>query len=407
MGLKSLSPPEGIKKLEAKLKRVTEKKSASIESGDFTEAARLREKEKLLSRELRCETSRWHDSIIKNKKSVTENDIADVVSAWTKIPLEKLTAEESEALLDLENELHKRIIGQKKAVSAVAKAIRRGRAGLKAPGRPIGSFIFLGPTGVGKTELTKALAECLFGSESKIIRFDMSEYGEKHSVSRLIGSPPGYVGFDEGGQLTERVRREPYSIVLFDEVEKADPDVYNILLQILEDGILTDSSGRKTHFSDAVIVMTSNIGASLISNNRLSMGFSGDNEDDDREKRINGLINDELKKYFKPELLNRVDDIIIFSSLKKDEIRMIAEKMISELKKRLLEKNISVEFSENVFENLSKKGYDPIYGARPLRRAVTTDIEDLLSEKFLSGDLESGKSYVLDYRENEYALESK
>lgn len=405
--LKSLSPPEGIKKLEAKLKRVTEKKSASIESGDFTEAARLREKEKLLSRELRCETSRWHDSIIKNKKSVTENDIADVVSAWTKIPLEKLTAEESEALLDLENELHKRIIGQKKAVSAVAKAIRRGRAGLKAPGRPIGSFIFLGPTGVGKTELTKALAECLFGSESKIIRFDMSEYGEKHSVSRLIGSPPGYVGFDEGGQLTERVRREPYSIVLFDEVEKADPDVYNILLQILEDGILTDSSGRKTHFSDAVIVMTSNIGASLISNNRLSMGFSGDNEDDDREKRINGLINDELKKYFKPELLNRVDDIIIFSSLKKDEIRMIAEKMLSELKKRLLEKNISVEFSENVFENLSKKGYDPIYGARPLRRAVTTDIEDLLSEKFLSGDLESGKSYVLDYRENEYALESK
>ena len=407
VGLKSLSPPEGIKKLEAKLKRVTEKKSASIESGDFTEAARLREKEKLLSRELRCETSRWHDSIIKNKKYVTENDIADVVSAWTKIPLEKLTAEESEALLDLENELHKRIIGQKKAVSAVAKAIRRGRAGLKAPGRPIGSFIFLGPTGVGKTELTKALAECLFGSESKIIRFDMSEYGEKHSVSRLIGSPPGYVGFDEGGQLTERVRREPYSIVLFDEVEKADPDVYNILLQILEDGILTDSSGRKTHFSDAVIVMTSNIGASLISNNRLSMGFSGDNEDDDREKRINGLINDELKKYFKPELLNRVDDIIIFSSLKKDEIRMIAEKMLSELKKRLLEKNISLEFSENVFENLSKKGYDPIYGARPLRRAVTTDIEDLLSEKFLSGDLESGKSYVLDYRENEYALESK
>ena len=250
VGLKSLSPPEGIKKLEAKLKRVTEKKSASIESGDFTEAARLREKEKLLSRELRCETSRWHDSIIKNKKYVTENDIADVVSAWTKIPLEKLTAEESEALLDLENELHKRIIGQKKAVSAVAKAIRRGRAGLKAPGRPIGSFIFLGPTGVGKTELTKALAECLFGSESKIIRFDMSEYGEKHSVSRLIGSPPGYVGFDEGGQLTERVRREPYSIVLFDEVEKADPDVYNILLQILEGGILTDSSGRKTHFSD-------------------------------------------------------------------------------------------------------------------------------------------------------------
>ena len=405
--LKSLSPPEGIKKLEAKLKRVTEKKSASIESGDFTEAARLREKEKLLSRELRCETSRWHDSIIKNKKSVTENDIAEVVSAWTKIPLEKLTAEESEALLDLENELHKRIIGQKKAVSAVAKAIRRGRAGLKAPGRPIGSFIFLGPTGVGKTELTKALAECLFGSESKIIRFDMSEYGEKHSVSRLVGSPPGYVGFDEGGQLTEKVRREPYSIVLFDEVEKADPDVYNILLQILEDGILTDSSGRKTHFSDAVIVMTSNIGASLISNNRLSMGFSGDNEDDDREKRINGLINDELKKYFKPELLNRVDDIIIFSSLKKDEIRMIAEKMLSELKCRLLEKNISVEFSESVCENLSKKGYDPIYGARPLRRAVTTDIEDLLSEKFLSGDLESGKSYVLDYKESEYALESK
>mgnify|MGYP002516793111 CR=1 FL=1 len=405
--LKSLSPPEGIKKLEAKLKRVTEKKSASIESGDFTEAARLREKEKLLSRELRCETSRWHDSIIKNKKSVTENDIAEVVSAWTKIPLEKLTAEESEALLDLENELHKRIIGQKKAVSAVAKAIRRGRAGLKAPGRPIGSFIFLGPTGVGKTELTKALAECLFGSESKIIRFDMSEYGEKHSVSRLVGSPPGYVGFDEGGQLTEKVRREPYSIVLFDEVEKADPDVYNILLQILEDGILTDSSGRKTHFSDAVIVMTSNIGASLISNNRLSMGFSGDNEDDDREKRINGLINDELKKYFKPELLNRVDDIIIFSSLKKDEIRMIAEKMLSELKDRLLEKNISVEFSESVCENLSKKGYDPIYGARPLRRAVTTDIEDLLSEKFLSGDLESGKSYVLDYKKNEYALESK
>lgn len=405
--IKALSPPDDIKKLEARLNSVTEKKSAAVEAGEFEEAARLRDKEKLLNRELQCETSVWHDSVIKKKKSVTEDDIAEVVSAWTKIPLEKLTEEESEALLGLENELHKRIIGQQKAVSAVAKAIRRGRAGLKAPKRPVGSFIFLGPTGVGKTELTKALAECLFGSESKIIRFDMSEYQEKHSVSRLVGSPPGYVGFEEGGRLTEAVRREPYSIVLFDEIEKADPEVCNILLQILEDGILTDSQGRKAHFSDSVIIMTSNIGASLISSGRLFMGFSGENDDDAREKQINSLIQSELKKYFKPELLNRVDDIIVFSSLKKEEIQMIAEKMLSELSKRLLEKNISVEFSKSVCENLSKKGYDPIYGARPLRRALADDIENLLSERFLSGELKSRKSYVLDYKENEYVLKCK
>ncbi len=405
--LKAYTPPDELKELETQIKDVTEQKSNAIDEQNFEKAAYFRDKEKELNKEFRIQNRKWQDEAGEKKQKVTASDIADVVSAWTKIPVRKLTAEESEKLLELESSLHKRIVGQEKAVNAVAKAVRRGRAGLGDPKRPIGSFIFLGPTGVGKTELTKALAECLFGSENSIIRIDMSEYMEKHSVSRLVGSPPGYVGFDEGGQLTEKVRRNPYSIILFDEIEKADPDVFNILLQILEDGVLTDSNGKKADFKNTVIIMTSNIGASLISDNKSAMGFSGSSAESEREKRISTLINDELKKVFKPEFLNRVDDIIIFVSLKKDEIRKIAERMLSEVSKRLEEKNINVTFSNSVFEKLSEKGYDPVYGARPLRRAVTSDIEDLLSEKYLSGDLKSGKKYVLEYTENEYALKSE
>lgn len=405
--LKAYTPPDELKELEMQIKNITEQKSNAIDEQNFEKAACFRDKEKELNKEFRIQNRKWQDEAGKNMQKVTASDIADVVSAWTKIPVKELTAEESEKLLELESSLHKRIVGQEKAVNAVAKAVRRGRAGLGNPKRPVGSFIFLGPTGVGKTELTKALAECLFGSENSIIRIDMSEFMEKHSVSRLVGSPPGYVGFDEGGQLTEKVRRNPYSIILFDEIEKADPDVFNILLQILEDGVLTDSNGKKADFKNTVIIMTSNIGASLISDNKSAMGFSGSSAENEREKRITNLINDELKKVFKPEFLNRVDDIIIFGSLKKNEIRLIAERMLSEVSKRLGEKNIDVTFSDSVFEKLSEKGYDPIYGARPLRRAVTSDIEDLLSEKYLSGDLECGKKYVLEYTENEYALKSK
>jgi ATP-dependent Clp protease ATP-binding subunit ClpC len=306
----------------------------------------------------------------------------------------------------LEKELHKRIVGQDVAVKAVSKAIRRGRAGIKDPKRPIGSFLFLGPTGVGKTELTKAISECVFGNENEVIRIDMSEYMEKHSVSRLVGSPPGYVGFDEGGQLTEKVRRKPYSIVLFDEIEKADSDIFNILLQILEDGILTDSNGRKVSFKNTIIIMTSNIGASLISNTKSSMGFSGENNEAIRNKRNRDLVIEEVKKTFKPELINRIDELIVFDLLTQEEIKQVTEKMLNEIRNRLNSKNIEIEFTESVISKLSEKGFDKVYGARPLRRLITTEIEDMLSEKYLSGELNKEK-YIIDYKNNNYSIKEK
>ena len=304
-----------------------------------------------------------------------------------------LTEEESARLLRLEDELHRRIVGQDEAVTAVAKAIRRGRVGLKDPKRPIGSFIFLGPTGVGKTELCKALAEAMFGSENMMIRLDMSEYMEKHTVSRLVGSPPGYVGFEEGGQLTEKVRRNPYSVILFDEIEKAHPDVFNMLLQILEDGILTDSQCRRVDFKNTVIIMTSNVGARLITDKKVSFGF-GDADESSDTKDVKEAVLGELRNTFRPEFLNRVDDIIVFSKLNKEQIAEIADKMLSGLKKRLEALNITLNFDEKVKYALAEKGFDPVYGARPLRREIQNKIEDALSEKILDSSVKNGDTVL-------------
>ena len=301
--------------------------------------------------------------------------------------------------------LHQRVVGQTEAVNSVAKAVRRGRSVFKNPKRPIGSFLFLGPTGVGKTELTKALAECLFGSEQSIIRFVMSEYMEKHSVSRLVGSPPGYVGFEEGGQLTEKVRRHPYSIVLFDEIEKADAEIYNILLQILEDGVLTDSNGRKIDFKNSVLIMTSNIGAKLISENKNALGFVDSADVNKNVQRIKTLVEEEVKRFFKPEFINRIDEMIVFTALSENELKEIAEKMLDELAVRCAEGGIKIKFSQSVVELIIRKGFDPTYGARPLRRAVTAEIEDVLAEKQLKGEIKSGENLVCHFDDDELKIE--
>ena len=392
--LKSYTPPAHIRELENQLKEICDQKHQAIEKQDFEKAATLRDKEKEATSLLRVKTQQWKDIAKTEIKTITGEHIADVVSAWTGVPVSQLTEEESLKLLKLEEFLHKRIVGQEEAVKAVSKAVRRGRSSFKNPKRPIGSFLFLGPTGVGKTELTKALAECLFGSEQQIIRIDMSEYMEKHSVSRLVGSPPGYVGFEEGGQLTEKVRRNPYSIVLFDEIEKADNDVFNILLQIMEDGILTDSNGKKADFKNCVVIMTSNIGAELISNNKSTMGFAGESAEKGRRDRIKKLVNEEIKKFFKPEFINRIDEIIIFDSLNENEIKEIARRMLSELQKRCNNGGVEISFDESIVEAVSKKGFDAIYGARPLRRAVTSMVEDTLAEKYLSGEFKDKTALI-------------
>ena len=401
--LKSYTLPDELKNLEEKIKEKTALKNNAISNQDFEKAAHFRDEEKALNTEFKIKKQKWFEKIKNKKLFVTEDDIKSIVSMWSKIPVTQITEEESEKLLNLEEQLHKRIVGQDMAVKAVARAIRRGRAGLKDPKRPIGSFLFLGPTGVGKTELTKALSECLFGNDSEIVKIDMSEYMEKHSVSRLIGSPPGYVGFDEGGQLTERVRRKPYSIVLFDEIEKADADIFNLLLQILEDGVLTDSNGRKVSFKNTVVIMTSNIGASLISNNKGSMGFSDDNSENARNEKNRKLVIEEVKKTFKPELVNRIDELIVFDLLSKDEIKEITNNLLENVKKRLNEKNIEIEFTDSVVSELSEKGFDKVYGARPLRRLITSEIEDMLSEKILLGELNK-KEYICDFRNKKYIL---
>ncbi len=392
--LKSYTPPAHIRELENRLKEICNQKHQAIEKQNFEKAATLRDKEKETTSLLRVKTQQWKDLAKTEIKTITGENIADVVSAWTGVPVSQLTEEESQKLLKLEDFLHKRIVGQEEAVKAVSKAVRRGRSSFKNPKRPIGSFLFLGPTGVGKTELTKALAECLFGSEQQIIRIDMSEYMEKHSVSRLVGSPPGYVGFEEGGQLTEKVRRNPYSIVLFDEIEKADNDVFNILLQIMEDGILTDSNGKKADFKNCVVIMTSNIGAELISNNKSTMGFAGESAEKGRRERIKKLVNEEIKKFFKPEFINRIDEIIIFDSLNENEIKEIARRMLSELQKRCTNGGVEISFDESIVDAVSKKGFDTIYGARPLRRAVTSMVEDTLAEKYLSGEFKDKTSLI-------------
>lgn len=401
----STATPE-LKELNAKIEELSAKKDSAVDSQDFETAAHLRDEIKSL--EEKRESLKKSACKEGTYGTVTPESIAEILSSWTGIPVSQMTEEESERLLRLEEELHKRIIGQEQAVSAVAKAIRRGRVGLKDPKRPIGSFIFLGPTGVGKTELCKALAESMFGSENLMIRLDMSEYMEKHTVSRLVGSPPGYVGFEEGGQLTEQVRRHPYSVVLFDEIEKAHPDVFNMLLQILDDGILTDSQGRKVDFKNTVIIMTSNIGARLITEKKLSFGF-GDFANGEENKNIKETVLAELKNTFRPEFLNRVDDIIVFNKLTKEEIKQIAKNMLNNLSKRLEDLNITVSFDDEVVDKISEKGFDDIYGARPLRRTIQTDIEDALSEKILDRSIKNGDKIKcrLNKETQEYVFEKE
>ena len=399
--LLNLTPSSQIKELKDKIENLEKEKASAVNEQDFERAAKIRDDQKSAKEELAKLEKDWHEKSKSVSGEVTKEDIASIVSDWTNIPVVELTKEESERLLKMEDELHRRVVGQHEAVMAVAKAIRRGRAGIKDPNRPMGSFIFLGPTGVGKTELCKALASSMFGDENAMLRLDMSEYMEKHTVSRLVGSPPGYIGYDEGGQLTEKVRRKPYSVVLFDEIEKAHPDVFNMLLQILEDGRLTDSQGRTVDFKNTVIIMTSNVGARLIVEKQQMLGFANDVKE---QSNIKDTVIAELKKVFRPEFLNRVDDIIVFSKLTKEEIKEIAGKMLSNLAKRLHSLNITLEFTDAVIEKIADEGFDDSYGARPLRRAIVSNIEDRLSEKLLDGSFKENDTVICDYREEEYVF---
>ena len=404
--LASLTSPDNVKELEDEIADYEKEKASAINEQDFERAARLRDEQKELQTKLDDAKKKWQEQQKGNSGEVTAEDIAKIVSEWTGIPVVQLTKEESERLLNMENVLHERVIGQSEAVTAIAKAIRRGRVGLKDPKRPVGSFIILGPTGVGKTELCKALAEAMFGDENAMLRLDMSEYMEKHTVSKLIGSPPGYVGFEEGGQLTEKVRRKPYSVVLFDEIEKAHPDVFNMLLQILEDGRLTDSQGRTVDFKNTIIIMTSNVGARLITEKQSSLGFNSENEnaEESEKKDIKELVTGELRKVFRPEFLNRVDDIIVFNKLNKDEIKQIAVKMLKTLENRLDKMNIKISFTDNAVSEIADKGFDENYGARPLRRAIQNEIEDPLSEQMLEGKVKDGAVVTCDFADGQFTF---
>jgi len=399
MRIKTMTAPPRYRELEDEIEKVRKDKEASIENQEFEKAASLRDKERKLTQKKRELEEQWRDSEQTEQPSIGEEEIADIVSMWTGIPVFKLTEAESQKLIRMEEELHKRVIGQDAAIVAVSKAIRRARAGIKDPKRPTGSFIFLGPSGVGKTELARTLAEFLFGDEDAMIQIDMSEYMEKHAVSRLVGSPPGYIGYDEGGQLTEAVRRKPYSVVLFDEIEKAHPDVFNILLQILEDGKLTDSQGRKVDFRNVIVIMTSNIGSASISKN-VALGFNLSDEQgltyDDMKSRVMG----DLKKSFRPELLNRIDEIIVFPKLAKDEILQIVDLMLNRLRVQMAEHEVTIELTEEAKDLLVEKGYDPAMGARPLRRAIQRFIEDPLADFVLGRQLEPG-STILVARKND------
>ncbi len=395
--LKSFTAPDGLKGLEGKLEELSQEKEEAINTQNYEKAARIRDKEKKIKDELKEEKSKWEQKKKTSDMVVGYDEIAKVVSDWTGVPVKKMTEAESERLLKMEEILHQKVIGQNQAVDAVSNAVRRARVGLKDPSKPVGSFIFVGPTGVGKTYLAKALAEVLFGDEDSMIRIDMSEYMEKHSVSRLIGSPPGYVGYDEGGQLTEAVRRKPYSVILFDEVEKAHPDVFNVLLQILDDGRLTDSKGRVVDFKNTVIIMTSNVGATSIRKQNV-LGFSspGDEEKEEYE-RMKETISEELKRTFRPEFLNRIDETIVFHSLKEEHVKEIVDVMIEDLTKRLKKLGISINVSEETKAHISEKGFDPVYGARPLERTIRRMIEDQLAEEMLKGNVSKEDDIYIDY----------
>ncbi len=400
--LRAFTAPDSLKELEKRIKELEQEKAAAVNAQDFERAAQIRDEEKQTKENLEQAKTVWDDKNLIGNSEVTPEDIAQIVSTWTGIPVSQLSEEESQRLLKLEDVLHERIIGQEEAVTAVAKAIRRGRVGLKDPKRPIGSFLFLGPTGVGKTELCKALAEAVFGDENAMLRFDMSEYMEKHTVSRLVGSPPGYVGYDEGGQLTDQVRSKPYSVVLFDEIEKAHPDVFNMLLQIMEDGLLTDSQGRHVDFKNTIIIMTSNVGAHLITEPKKSLGFTGDTAETlDRkleETATRELLMAELRKTFRPEFLNRIDGTIAFHKLTEEDIQKIAVRMLKVLAGRLEGMEIHISFTDAAIQAIAKDGFDPVYGARPLRRAVQSKVEDALAEQMLEGKFKAGSQVTCDYQ---------
>ena len=410
MSAESTSPD--LKSLEEKINALHREKADAIAAQDYEKAAQLRDLEQKYTQQVDIERENWKKSLSTNRGSVGAEDIAKVVAGWTGIPVTRLTEDESMRMLRLEETLHKRVVGQDEAVTAVAKAIRRSRVGLKDPKRPIGSFLFLGPTGVGKTELCKTLAETMFGDENAMIRLDMSEYMEKHTVSRLVGSPPGYVGHEEGGQLTEKVRRKPYSVVLLDEIEKAHPDVWNILLQILEDGIVTDSQGRRVDFKNTIIVMTSNVGAKNITAAETPLGFhSGDKsaEEDEtkRYERIRQAVMDDLKKTFRPEFLNRIDEIIVFRQLTQENIREIASRMLQVTGRRMAEQGITLDVDDDALTELARDGFDPQYGARPLRRSIQNLVEDAVAEQMLEGRLRSGGTAHVRLKDGKVVIESE
>ena len=410
MSAESTSPD--LKSLEEKINALHREKADAIAAQDYEKAAQLRDLEQKYTQQVDIERENWKKSLSTNRGSVGAEDIAKVVAGWTGIPVTRLTEDESMRMLRLEETLHKRVVGQDEAVTAVAKAIRRSRVGLKDPKRPSGSFLFLGPTGVGKTELCKTLAETMFGDENAMIRLDMSEYMEKHTVSRLVGSPPGYVGHEEGGQLTEKVRRKPYSVVLFDEIEKAHPDVWNILLQILEDGIVTDSQGRRVDFKNTIIVMTSNVGAKNITAAETPLGFHGGDksaEEDEtkRYERIRQAVMDDLKKTFRPEFLNRIDEIIVFRQLTQENIREIASRMLQVTGRRMAEQGITLDVDDDALTELARDGFDPQYGARPLRRSIQNLVEDAVAEQMLEGRLRSGGTAHVRLKDGKVVIESE
>src|SRR5919107_1142830 len=395
MRIKTMSSPPYYKEIDEELAAVRTEKEAAIDGQEFEKAARFRDSERKLVAQRRELEKAWREGKIEEKRvSIGENEIAEIVSMWTGIPVKKMTEEESARLLQMEDALHGRIVGQNEAIKAVSRSIRRTFAGIKDPNRPSGSFVFLGPTGVGKTELARTLAEYLFGNQDAMIRLDMSEYMERHTVSRLVGSPPGYVGYDEGGQLTEQVRRRPYSVVLFDEIEKAHPDVFNIMLQILEDGQLTDAQGRTVDFKNVVLIMTSNVGAQTI-NKTKSLGFGSDDAGLSY-KEMKGRVTSELRKIFRPELLNRIDEIIVFHKLEREDMRHIIEIQIKRLRQQLVERDVTIEFTNEALDKLAEEGYDPAFGARPLRRVLQRLIEDPMSEMILRGEVPNGSKVIIE-----------
>ena len=406
--LSSLEEPDSLKEMEDKIEKMNQEKEAAVKVQKFEKAAKIRDEVNKLKEELEEEKNKWKSKKTKAIPKLTEEDIAKTIASWTGIPAAKITQDENKKLKNLDKELHKRVIGQNEAVEAVAKAIKRSRVGLKNPNRPIGSFLFLGPTGVGKTELSKALAESLFGTEDAMIRVDMSEFMEPHSVAKLIGAPPGYVGFDDGGQLTEKIRRKPYSVILFDEIEKAHPDVMNMLLQILEDGRLTDSQGRTVNFKNTVIIMTSNIGARLITEKK-SLGFTNSAEEDEAKEyeEIKKNVMAELKKQLRPEFINRIDDIIVFHKLNDEEINSIIDLLLKNVEQRLVEQGLNIKIDKSVKELIAKKGVDKEFGARPLRRAIQNIVEDKLAEEILDGNIKPGLEAKLVAKDDKVELKVK